>query len=229
MMITDYEYQAILRACRAVPRTRSNYLENDFVMNLFSTVLDYQMHRTSLAKAESHYRENRWREIRTRDDLASFLGRYPDTQEGNTAAALYIWGNRHWTRLGQLRGLLSHFDSVGVTDQDGLRRWARTSSFERDFKGRVKGLSFAIYKWLVMRQGVPTIKPDVHVKNFLRGATGRQFSDEDAVSALEQAAAELAIPANELDWSIWDHQRSKIQAAQLDGCREGAWTKSSKR
>jgi hypothetical protein len=71
------------------------------------------------------------------------------------------------------------------------------SDFERDFKGRVKGLAFAVYKWLGMRQGVETIKPDTHVKNFLRRTTGRAFSDHEAVSILERVAkTSLALRMN---------------------------------
>lgn len=178
-------------------------------MNLFSTVLDYQMGRTTLANAEAHYKENHWHKIRTRNDLASVLAKYPDTKEGNIAAAQYLWGYKYWTRLQQLRGLLSYFDLVGIKDQESLRQWAKKSDFDRDFKGRVKGLSFAIYKWLVMRQGVPTIKPDSNLKKFLSSVTDRRFSDKEAVEVLERIAQELSIPANELDWSIWDYQRDR--------------------
>lgn len=57
-MVTETEYQQISNACRVLPRTINNYLENDFIMNLFSTVLDYQMQRPTLANAERHYKEN---------------------------------------------------------------------------------------------------------------------------------------------------------------------------
>jgi hypothetical protein len=205
----DQEYTAILNACRKLPLPRGNYHVDDYVMNLISTVLDYQMNPTTLANAENHYKQNRWHTIRTRDDLANFLKQYPNDREGNIEAAVYLWGYKYGNRLQQLRGLLDYFDSIDVRDQDGLRRWAKESNFERDFKGRVKGLAFAVYKWLVMRQGVETIKPDVHVKNFLREVSGRSFSDAEAVSVLERAARELGRLANELDWSIWEHQRNR--------------------
>ncbi|MGI8566321.1 MAG: hypothetical protein ACR2LZ_07555 [Pyrinomonadaceae bacterium] len=208
-MVTEIEYQQILDACHALPRTINNYLENDFIMNLFSTVLDYQMVRTTLANAESHYKENHWHKIRTRDDLANFLAKYPNTKEGNVAAAQYLWGYKYWTRLQQLRGLLVYFDSVGVTDQEGLRRWANESDFDRDFRGKIKGLSFAIYKWLVMRQGIPSVKADSNVRKFLTGITKHTLSDREAVDVLERVAKDLGIPANELDWSIWDYQSNK--------------------
>ena len=105
--------------------------------------------------------------------------------------------------------MLAYFDSIGVTAQESLRSCAEESDFDRDFRGRIKGLAFAGYKWLVMRQGVETIKPDVHVKNFLKETTGRMFSDQEAVTVLERVAKDLKRPANELDWSIWETQRNK--------------------
>ncbi|HYH85533.1 MAG TPA: hypothetical protein VEX60_08620 [Pyrinomonadaceae bacterium] len=147
--------------------------------------------------------------IRTRADIANFLAKYPNTKEGNVAAAQYLWGYKYWTRLQQLRELLAYFDSVGVTDQESLRRWAKESDFDRDFRGKIKGLAFAIYKWLVMRQGVPTIKPDSNVRKFLTGITKRTLSDRESVDVLERVAKDLGIPANELDWSIWDYQSNK--------------------
>jgi len=206
-MVTEDEYNRILSACRALPRTTNNYLVNDFIMNLFLTVLDYQMQRSALIKMERHYRDNHWNEIRTGDDLARFLSRYPDTKDGNILAAQYLWGYKYWTRLHQLRGLLAYFDSVGVTNQEALRQWAKESDFDQDFKGKVKGLAFAIYKWIVMRQGVPTIKPDIQIKKFLAEVTNRTLTNLEAVDVLETVATELGIPAHELDWTIWDYQR----------------------
>ena len=80
--------------------------------------------------------------------------------------------------------------------------------FDRDFRGQVRGLGFAVYKWLVMRQGVETIKPDVHVLRFVRSAVGRQPSEAEAVTALERIAMELGLKAYELDWGIWEAGRS---------------------
>lgn len=207
-MPTEAEYQSVLNACRSLPPPSGNYHVNDYVLNLVSTVLDYQMNATTLANAENHFKRNRLPIIRTRDDLARVLATYSNDREGNINAAIYLWGYKYGNRLQQLRELLAYFDSVGVTDQEGLRRWAMWSDFERDFKGRVKGLAFAVYKWLVMRQGVETIKPDIHVKNFLRRTTGRAFTDQEAVSILERVAKDLNRPANELDWSIWETERN---------------------
>lgn len=108
----------------------------------------------------------------------------------------------------ELRGLVAYFRSVDVTDLDTLRAWARTSEFSRDFAGRVKGLGPTIYRWLVMRQGVETVKPDVHVRRFTEAAVGRLLNDDDIVEVVVRAAQQLNVKAYELDWRIWERQRT---------------------
>jgi hypothetical protein len=88
-----------------------------------------------------------------------------------------------------------------------LRDWAQRSTFKGDFEGKVKGLGPAVYNWLVMRQGVETVKPDVHVRRFAESILERRLSDSDVVSVVVQAARRLGIPAYELDWAIWEEGR----------------------
>ena len=141
--------------------------------------------------------------------MVTFLRQFPDTKSGNLVAAFELWGYKYWNRLEQLRRLVEYFDSIGVMDQVSLKHWAHTSQFEQDFEGRVKGLGFAVYKWLLMRLGVETIKPDLHIKAFLRSVTSREFDDREAVAILERVANECGRKANELDWTIWELQKSK--------------------
>jgi hypothetical protein len=102
-------------------------------------------------------------------------------------------GSKLWTRAEQLRSLAGYFRTIGVTDQERLKRWAQTSTFKDDFEGRVKGLGPAVYQWLVMRQGVDTVKPDVHVRRFAEGAVGRGLSDWEVVEVTTDAAKRLGI------------------------------------
>lgn len=175
---------------------------------LLETVIDYQMQTTAVRRAIEHFVQQRATEIRTMDDLRACLGRYPDTDEGNVDLALYLWGYRLWTRASQLRGLEGYFDDLGVSTIEGLREWARSSTFE-DFQGKVKVLEPAVYKWLVMRLGVETVKPDVHVLRFVGRAAGRPVTESQAVNGLEIAAQRLGIKANLLDWSIWESERGE--------------------
>ena len=139
-MISVHDVDRLKVVANEVPPAKESYLEDDFVMNLLETVLDYQMNTKAVVKALQHFRDERWHEIRTLDDLLAVLARFPDDQPGNTALAQYLWRYDMWTRAHQLRDLAQYFVSIGVTDQERLQSWAARSQFQRDFEGRVKGL-----------------------------------------------------------------------------------------
>jgi hypothetical protein len=206
-VIDDADVSRVAAAAGALAPAASQYLEDDFVMNLLETVLDYQMHTTAVVKALEYFKVNRWEEVRTLDDLEVLMSRHQDDQNGNTALAGHLWGNRHWRRAHELRGLAAYFRSIGVLDRETLKAWAHRSEFHRDFEGRVKGLGPVVYQWLVMRQGVDTVKPDVHVRRFAEATLGRQLSDAEIVEVVTRAARVLGIKAYELDWRIWEASR----------------------
>ena len=206
-MISDEDVEKLASAARLLPANASTYLEEDFVMNLLETVLDYMLQTEVVVRALQRFREQRWNEVRTLDDLERLLARFPEDQAGNTALAQHLWGYNFWTRAQQLRDLVRYFRSVGVVDQGRLKHWARTSTFKTDFQGRVKGLGPAVYQWLVMRQGVDTVKPDVHVRRFAEAAVGRKLNDQDVIELTTRAAGSIGIKAFELDWRIWEASR----------------------
>lgn len=206
-MISDGDVERVVEAAASIPAAEGEYLENDYVTNLMATVLDYQLQTAAVEKAVAHFKRLRWDELRTIGDLEALFERYASDQEGLTELATYLWGYRLWTRARQLRDLTSYFRKIGVVDQPSLRRWAERSRFDRDFQGRVKGLGVAVYHWLVMRQGVNTVKPDVHVRRFAERAIGRRLDDHDVVEAVTRAAHRLGKKAFELDWAIWEASR----------------------
>lgn len=209
-MITPQKYQIILHKCKEIPPARGMYLIHDYIENLLITVLDFQMHQVAIEKAIKYYKDNRFYEIRTFSDLKLLLSKYPDDKEGNTALAQYLWGNKHWTRISLLRKLASYFESIGITSQESLSRWAGKSNFKDDFKGKITGMGYAIYQWLVMRQGIETIKPDIHMRRFVESIVQHSsFTNEELVLCLENVAKELGLKAYELDWRIWEYQKSK--------------------
>lgn len=197
----------LVSAARNLPPARGNYTETDFVMNLLETVLDYQMNTSVVVKALHHYKANHWDGIRSLDDLDNWLEKFEDTDEGNRSLARSLWGNNHWTRAHQLRELAAFFRSIGVVDQPSLQAWAAGAEFGRDFRGRVRGLGPAVFQWLVMRQGVDTVKPDVHVRRFAEGVVGRSLGDSELIDLIVRCAAAIDIPARELDWRIWEASR----------------------
>lgn len=81
---------------------------------------------------------------------------------------------------------------------------AHQSTFERDFRGRVFGLGPAVYQWLVMRQGMDTVKPDVHTHRFTESAVGRVLSGNDVVAVVTAAATRRGVRPLGLDRRIWE-------------------------
>ena len=65
-MISTDEVEQVAELARSLPPAEESYLEEDFVMNLLETVLDYQMHTTTVVRALRHFRQQplhsrRWR------------------------------------------------------------------------------------------------------------------------------------------------------------------------
>ena len=140
----------------------------------------------------------------------------------------------------QLRDLRAFFRDVGVVDQPSLKAWAEASTFKDDFQGKVRGLGIAVYHWLVMRQGVDTVKPDVHVRRFAEAAVGRPLKDEDVVEVVPARAGQLREAGVRLELhdpvriSTSRDQRIPIYVPHLRRIREGvprrgAWKRGSSR
>jgi hypothetical protein len=206
-VITQFDIDAVAEAARGIPPTQGSYIETDYILNLMETVLDYQTNTKAVVRALEHYKEHHWDELRTREDLRALFVQYPENKEGNIALAEHLWGYKMWTRAQQLRDLVVFFRRAGVVDQPTLKEWAFNSSFKNDFEGEVKGLGHAVYNWLIMRQGVDTVKPDVHVRRFAEQAAGRPLSDQDVVDVVTAAAHQLGMKAYKLDWAIWEASR----------------------
>ena len=215
-MLDERELAMLVSRCRSVPLTQNEYVATDFVVALLETVMDYQNATTTVRRASTHFEDNRWDEIRTLDDLERVLARFPADRDGNDALAQYLWGYHHWRRAQELRGLVAYFRERNVTDLGALRAWAIASTTD-DFVGHIKGLGTAVYHGLVMRLGVETVKPDVHILRFVADAIGRPVNELETVEALEEVAERLDLSPRTLDWSLWEYQRA-LPAAP------GSWT-----
>jgi hypothetical protein len=202
-MIDETDVDRVADAARPLPPADAPAGDADFLTSLFVTVLDYQQLTATVRRALDHVRTER-PELRSLDDLESAIAGFPDDRDGNVALAVHLWGYRLWTRAQQLRGLCAYFRSIGVVDEATLRAWAHGSEFRADFEGRVRGLGRAVYESLVMRQGVDTVKPDVHVRRFAEAAVGRRLNDGDLVEVVARAATGLGISPQELDLRIWN-------------------------
>ena len=205
-MLTDAELDALEHAASSIPMSSFEFVADDYIVALFDTVLDYQNQAAAIQKAEDHYRAEHYAEIRTLDGLEAVLERFPEDRNGNDELSQYLWGNHHWRRAQELRGLVAYFRERNVTTLRRLRTWA-TKSQQEDFVGHIKGLGPAVYRSLAMRMGVDTVKPDVHVLRFVSGAIGRNATQAEAVDGLTDVAARLGVPARDLDWSVLQFQK----------------------
>src|SRR5512145_2032927 len=156
---SEADIQRLIITCHSLPPAKGNYLVHDYVENLLLTVLDFQMQGTVVERAIDYYRKHAQKETSDFAKLQTLIAQHPNTQEGNRKIAQYLWGYNHWKRVELLRRLIAYFEVTQITTQEQLKQWATDVDFEQDFKGKVKGAGFAIFKWLVMRQGIETIKP----------------------------------------------------------------------
>lgn len=206
---SDADFRRLLSRCSDIPPVTESYLVDDYVENMLLTVLDFQLRGITVERAMTHYQKHAQRKVNNFAALKNLLATYSDTLEGNRQLAQYLWGYNYWSRVELLRRFVNYFEEQGVTTQEQLKQWAERADFERDFKGRVKGAGYAIFQWLVMRQGIETIKPDVWIHRFIRDTLGYSVSDETAVAMLKEVALELDIKAYELDWRIWRYQHNR--------------------
>jgi hypothetical protein len=77
-------------AGKTLAPAESVYIEEDFIMNLLETVLDYQMRTTTIVRALEHLRANRLNDVRTLDDRAAALSSYPDDRGEHGAGRLSV-------------------------------------------------------------------------------------------------------------------------------------------
>lgn len=205
MSVEDYE--KLLTRCKTLPPHQGNYAVQSFLSNVMLTVLDYQLHNKVVHNAHERFGQQHGEYIQNIHQLSAFLERYPNDKQGNIDAAVTLWGYKHWTRVEQLRGLVAYFIRIGVLDSSSLKKWATTATFKDDFKGRIKGLGPAVFQWLIMRAGVETIKPDVHIMSFVSSTIGYTPSFDTTINALARIAKELGKAPKELDLAIWELQR----------------------
>ena len=210
-MLSSPEYRSLKNAC-AVLGQGPDYRDYDYVRNLQTTALDFQLKVATVNKALDWYKAHHWHEMRTHADLLAFLKAHPNTKSGNLIAANILWSNRCWTRMGFLRAVVKYFDRRGVRDIKTLRAWARESTYDSDVTGLIRSshhsMGPAIYNWLLLRVGIPTIKPDLHVCRFVERHIGRRPTTDETVAALVRCAKELRREPHELDAAIWHHQKS---------------------
>lgn len=223
--LTPEQFQQLLIATANLPFIRQQRQPTSYLSDVLETVLNFQMQEPVVVKALQYFEHNvqHPHDIQTHEQLQDALNIYPDTEDGNKAAAQFFWGNKHWTRIELLRRFLPFLASIGVTDQPSLHAWARQAEFERDFKGRVKGMGIAVFHWLLLRCGVSTIKPDVWVINFGQRVLGKRIPEDRLVTAFNDIAPLIGESLETLDVTIWYFEKMNMATADVPALRVVWW------
>ncbi len=223
--LTPEQFQQLLIATANLPFIRQQRQPTSYLSDVLETVLNFQMQEPVVVKALQYFEHNVQQQhgIHTHEQLQDALNIYPDTEEGNKAAAQFFWGNNHWTRIELLRRFLPFLASIGVTDQPSLHTWAKQADFERDFKGRVKGMGIAVFHWLLLRCGVSTIKPDVWVINFGQRVLGKRIPEDRLVTAFNDISPLIGESLETLDVTIWYFEKMNMAIADVPALRLVWW------
>lgn len=208
-VVTTKELDKLVDACQPLQIGAWVYEQHDYMTNVLLTVLDLQMLNVVVERSIRHYWDHRQANISTLEQLEELLAGFRDDKAGNTKIAQYLWGNSHWARVHWLRGFARFLADEDLRTQDALTKWAQRSEYERDFKGRVRYLGPAAYRWLVMRLGVDTVKPDVHLRRFVERVVGHSVTDTELIRVVTETAHRLGESARELDAAIWEHERGE--------------------
>ena len=222
--LSPEDFSALANAVADLPFVKPNRAPSDYMLDLMETVINFHVRVEVVVSSLSYFRDHvqQLHQIYTHDDLKAVLARFPDDEAGNKDASQFLWGNFMWTRIALLRKLMAFFESVGVTDQASLHAWAARSTFERDFKDRVKGLGIAVFHWLQIRCHVDSVKPDVHVLNFGKRVIGRRLSEKVLVDAISQIAPLVNQSMATVDVTVWFWGRLGM-ADDKPGMRLIAW------
>jgi len=208
MSLSNKEMELLRKACDKLD-DGPDYRCDHYVDNLINTVLDFQMKVETVDSAMKYFKNNH--RVNSHRGLKALLSKYPNTKKGNTDLANFLWNNNHWSRSKFLRLLMDRFEKKGVKGQKSLERWVKNADFKKDVQGQFKteehSIGYTLFHWIRLRCGVDTVKPDVHILNFVSDVIGRKVAAKETVSALKRIAKESKRKAHRLDAAIWHYQR----------------------
>ncbi|MBA2490534.1 MAG: hypothetical protein H0V34_02125 [Gammaproteobacteria bacterium] len=100
-MLSLPEQALLTEACRSLPVRKSFEVTNNYVLNMLSMALDFQLRQRTVDAAFAHFKQNhRYRSHRRLRDLAES---FDNTKKGNLGLARTLWNNNMWTRAQFLR------------------------------------------------------------------------------------------------------------------------------
>lgn len=129
--------------------------------------------------------------------------------------SIYELDYRDEKRANTLVGVIQYLISIqekyeGATELARLENWARSVKPSDYLSVGVPGFGISGFQYLRMRFGADTVKPDVHIINFVSEVVGRRIDGVLAITVLEEAARKANLPVRQLDGTIWE-ERAKYK------------------
>ncbi len=129
--------------------------------------------------------------------------------------SIYEHDYRDEKRANTLVGVIHYLLTIqekyeGGTELARLENWARSVKPSDYFSVGVPGFGISGFQYLRMRFSADTVKPDVHIINFVSEVTGTRIDGVQAVTILEEAARKANLPVRQLDGTIWE-ERAKYK------------------
>lgn len=223
--LTDDEFTKLATAVASLPFIRPMKWDQDYVETILHTILNFHIQEPVVINALNYFQlqVQKQHHINDHHQLKALLAKFPNDKDGNEAAALFLWSNRHWTRIELLRRLLDFFESIAVTDQPSLHAWIKTATFDADFKGKVKGLGIAVWEWLRIRCGIDSIKPDIWVINFAKRVVGKRISEKALVDTFGRISPLVGESLSTIDVTIWHFEKLAVATNDHPELRLIAW------
>ena len=206
--MNNREYNTLYRACNLL-EDGPDHRSDNYALNIIDVAINFQTNNKAVKAARKHYNDKV--RYKSHKKLKDVVDSFPDTKRGNKRLASHLWSNDMWTRTEFLRVLLEEFDQRGIRGQKSLKKWLTNAEFKRDVKGQFKSkhhsMGIALFHWLCLRCGIETIKPDVHVLNFVEKHIGRRPQPEECIEALVTIAQQQRRECCRLDSAIWHLRR----------------------
>ncbi len=230
--VTPEDFQLLLIATADLPFLHQTRAKTDYMEDVMETTLNLHIQEPVVINALNYFKrhhnpppshQSQSSVISTHWQLVNVLNGFADTKEGNKAAAQFLWGNFHWTRVELLRKFLVFLSSINVTDQPSLHAWAKQADFERDFQGKVRGLGIAVFHWLLIRCGVPSVKPDIWVISFAQRVLGKRVSEKKLVQAFTEIAPLIGESMQTIDLTLWYFEKLAMATTDAPQLRIVWW------
>lgn len=149
--------------------------------------------------------EEKYPETQRIAELAELIDNYPTPHAFMKEELNYNHEDRARILESVVRRIRTVVEGVQTLEEEkeSLKHWA-ISAKPQDYRAlNIKGFGLASFQFLRLAFGAQTVKPDVHVRNFLSKTLMRNISSIQSVLLLEGASKQVGLSVRDVDNFIW--------------------------